>query len=96
MLAIVSLIARCVSNAHSCSRSSWRVPGGTLRPAIRLPNMSHTCYMGFRSGDLAGDAICGMVSFSRQLRTNRALCGRTSINIESVPIATIKGLNKTV
>ncbi|GBN29451.1 hypothetical protein AVEN_59639-1 [Araneus ventricosus] len=31
MLAIVSLVACCGSNAHSCSKacwSSWRVPGG--------------------------------------------------------------------
>ncbi|GBL89125.1 hypothetical protein AVEN_255254-1 [Araneus ventricosus] len=60
MLAIVSLIAGCDSNAHSCSKacwSSWSVLGGTLRPTIRLPNMSHTCSMGFRSCDLAGRAL---------------------------------------
>ncbi|GBM62843.1 hypothetical protein AVEN_35148-1 [Araneus ventricosus] len=52
--------------------------------------------MGFRSGDLAGHGICGMVSLSRQLLTNRALCGRalSSINIASVPIAAIKGPTK--
>ncbi|GBN20816.1 hypothetical protein AVEN_14386-1 [Araneus ventricosus] len=57
MLARVSLIACCGSNAHSCSKACWiwwRVPGSTLRPAIRLPNMPHTCSMGFRSVDLPG------------------------------------------
>ncbi|GBL75037.1 hypothetical protein AVEN_243827-1 [Araneus ventricosus] len=51
MLSIVSLIACRGSNAHSCSKacwSLWRVPGGTLRSAIRLPNMSHTCSMEFK------------------------------------------------
>ncbi|GBL97949.1 hypothetical protein AVEN_126857-1 [Araneus ventricosus] len=96
MLTIVSLTACCSSNVHSCSKacwSSWRVPGGTLRPANRLLNMSHTFSMVFRYGYLAGHAICGMVSLSRQLHTNRALCGRTlsSINIAPVPIAAIKG-----
>ncbi|GBL95734.1 hypothetical protein AVEN_275284-1, partial [Araneus ventricosus] len=50
MLAIVSLIACCGSNAHSCNKacwSSWRAPGGTLPPAILLPIMSHACSMEF-------------------------------------------------
>ncbi|GBM10044.1 hypothetical protein AVEN_236746-1 [Araneus ventricosus] len=94
MLAIVSLIACCGIYGHSCSKSCWSLlePSGKLRPAIPLPIRPHRCSMGFRSGDLAGDAICGMVSLSSFLRTNRALCGRalSSINIMSVPIAAIR------
>ncbi|GFU50537.1 hypothetical protein TNCV_4884041 [Trichonephila clavipes] len=41
------------------------VTGGKVRAAKRLPRKSHTCSMGLRSGDHAGQSICSISSLSK-------------------------------
>ncbi|GFS52311.1 hypothetical protein TNCV_4850321 [Trichonephila clavipes] len=38
-------------------RSSGRQVGGGLRAAIHRPSISHTCSIGFKSGEYAGQSI---------------------------------------
>ncbi|GFT97775.1 hypothetical protein TNCV_4229451 [Trichonephila clavipes] len=40
-----------------CPRSSGRVVGGGRRAAIRRPRISHTCSIGFKTGEYAGQSI---------------------------------------
>ncbi|GFW54893.1 hypothetical protein TNCV_2655321 [Trichonephila clavipes] len=47
------------------NRSSRIVTGCKVRAAKRLPRKSHTCSMGLRSGDRAGQSIRSISSLSK-------------------------------
>ncbi|UYV78200.1 hypothetical protein LAZ67_16000464 [Cordylochernes scorpioides] len=64
--------------------------GGGWRDEIRRPRLSHTCSMGFRSGDRAGQFIRAIAWFWRKVSTTSVLCGRalSSIRRRFSPIST--------
>ncbi|GFU17900.1 hypothetical protein TNCV_4029211 [Trichonephila clavipes] len=63
-------------SSRSAISKSRTVAGGLGRAAMRHPNMSQTCSIGFRSGEHAGHSIRCIVSASSMFSTRRALCGR--------------------
>ncbi|UYV83733.1 hypothetical protein LAZ67_23002375, partial [Cordylochernes scorpioides] len=72
-------------------RTQTEIPGGGgWRDEIRRPRLSHTCSMGFRSGDRAGQFIRAIAWFWRKMSTTSALCGRvlSSIRRKFSPIST--------
>ena len=79
---------------RSTSDSSCIVCGALFRRAILLDIMSHTCSMGFKSGDRAGHSITSIVSSRRYCLVTLAVCGcaLSCIRIKSWPIAPAKGL----
>ncbi|GFT04708.1 hypothetical protein TNCV_334571 [Trichonephila clavipes] len=52
-----------VRNFKNANQSSRIVTGGKVRAANRLPRKFHTCSMGLRSGDRAGQSIRSKSSY---------------------------------
>ncbi|GFS62633.1 hypothetical protein TNCV_3736971 [Trichonephila clavipes] len=78
--------------SHTSRRAlsrSWRVCGGGLRPATRLPRAFQTSSIRFMSGEHASHSILTIPSSKRKSSTKLARCGLqlSSIKMKSSPIA---------
>ncbi|GFU80058.1 hypothetical protein TNCV_579381 [Trichonephila clavipes] len=90
----VSMSCLGIATHSSCSanRSSRIVTGGKVRAAKRLPRKSHTCSMGLRSGDHAGQSIRSISSLSKSCSaaTVRFHGALSSMKRNCRPIAPLK------
>ncbi|GFT88486.1 hypothetical protein TNCV_262741 [Trichonephila clavipes] len=63
------LFAGIAAHSSCSANQSYRiVTGGKVRAAKRLPRKSHTCSMGLRSGDHAGQSIRSITHSLRAVR----------------------------
>ncbi|GFT81716.1 hypothetical protein TNCV_3675201 [Trichonephila clavipes] len=81
--------SRSVHSLISICLSCWVFSGRCKRAAIRLPKASHTCSMGFKSGEYDGQSIRVLSSLYSRCSTARVRCGRalSSIKMKSGPMA---------